>query len=384
VRLAVWHDPPPGGARRAFDELLVRLAQRHAIELFQVEHRPHVHRRGAPYWNDWQTLQDLRRLEAVEASAAARINAAGFDGVLTSVLRTAIAPALPRFLQTPSLYYCHEPPRRFYERWCRPDAAPLTAYERARRIWRLPAQAYLDRWARRADVAGVRAATSVATNSRYTAGRIQVVYDRTASVCYLGVDHTRFRPGDPAPPGRVLSVGSLEAHKGFDFLIRALGRVSRARRPSLTIVGRGGHPRMPSMLRRLAVSLDVKLDLRTEVSDDQLAEAYRSHALFVFAARYEPFGLVLLEAMASGLPVVAVDEGGVRESVRDGHNGVLVQRDPAAFGAAVEELLTAPGRRRALGAAGRESAVRDWDWDAAAFRVERLLEGCVRERYSVM
>src|SRR5262249_52965404 len=157
---------------------------------------------------------------------------------------------------------CHEPPRRFYEPWCRPEAGPLTAYERARRLWRLPAQRFLDNWNKRADIVNVRSATGVLTNSHYTARRVEAGYGRTARVCYLGVDHQRFRPPREVPPStRVLSVGSLEAHKGFDFLIRSLGRIGSKRRPTLTIIGRGGHPRMPAALRRLASSLLVDLEL---------------------------------------------------------------------------------------------------------------------------
>jgi glycosyltransferase involved in cell wall biosynthesis len=375
-RIAVWHDPPPGGARRAFDELLTRLAQRHTVEIFHSEFQAHRSRRGAPYWNDWQTLRDFQRLVVAERALASRIDAARFDVVMTSVLATAVAPALPRFLKAPSLYYCHEPPRRFYEPWCRPEAGPQTAYERARRLWRLPAQRYLDNWSKRADIDNVRSATGVLTNSYYTASRVRDVYGRTARVCYLGVDHQRFRPPREAPPAtRVLSVGSLEAHKGFDFLIRALSRVNPSRRPRLTIVGRGGHPRMPALLRRLASSLQVDLELCTELSDDQLAEAYRAHAVFVFGAHYEPFGLVVLEAMASGLPVVAVDEGGVRESVRHAQTGVLVPRDETAFAAALERLLAAPAERKAMGAAARDDAVAIWNWESAACRLENLIEG---------
>jgi glycosyltransferase involved in cell wall biosynthesis len=394
MRLAVWHDPPLGGARRAFDELLLRVARRHSVDIFQLtrpgesplrpayahalwpmEYQPHDQRRNAPYWNDWQTLLDLRRLEAVERTLAARIDSAGFDAVVTSVLGTAVAPALPRFLHVANAYFCHEPPRRFYEPKCRPDAAPLTAYERARRIWRLPAQTYLDARSKRSDVTSVRAASCVITNSSYTAQRVKQIYARHAHVCYLGVDHERFRPAHvAAPPTRVLSVGSLEPHKGFDFLIRAIGLVHERRRPALTIVGRGGHPRMPTVLQQLASRLQVNLEVRSNVAENERADVYRAHAVFVFAAHYEPFGLVVLEALASGLPVVAVGEGGPGESVRHGETGWLVRRDEAQFAAAVEELVSNPRQRVAMSEAARSDVVCNWDWDTSADRFENLLE----------
>src|SRR5262249_51552132 len=155
------------------------------------------------------------------------------------------------------------------------------------------------------------AAGLVLTNPRHTAANVQAIYGREAEVCYLGVDTERFFPAEtPVQPTRVMSVGMLEAHKGFDFVIRALGHIPGARRPALTVVGRGGHPRMPRVLRALAERSRVELVTSTNPSDDELADLHRSHALFVFAAHNEPFGLVILEALASGLPVVAVDEGG--------------------------------------------------------------------------
>jgi type III pantothenate kinase len=214
----------------------------------------------------------------------------------------------------------------------------------------------------------------VATNSRYTARRIRAVYGRSAQVCYLGVDANRFTPSVAPPATRVLSVGTLEPHKGFDFVIQALGTIRAAHRPSLTIVGRGGHSRMPAALRRLAARLQVDIELRQDVADHELVALYRSHALFVFGAHYEPFGLVVLEALASGLPVVAVNEGGVPEIVRHGETGYLVQRDAAQFGAAVERLLTADAERRAMARASRERALSDWSWDTATQRLELLLQ----------
>jgi glycosyltransferase involved in cell wall biosynthesis len=95
---------------------------------------------------------------------------------------------------------------------------------------------------------------------------------------------------------------------------------------------------------------------------DALADAYASADLFLFASRTDTFGQVLLEAQASGLPVVAVAEGGPCSIVEDGLTGLLRPADPLALADAVIALAADPAARRRLGAAGRRAALeRTWD-----------------------
>jgi glycosyltransferase involved in cell wall biosynthesis len=93
-----------------------------------------------------------------------------------------------------------------------------------------------------------------------------------------------------------------------------------------------------------------------------LADLYADADLFVFPSRTETCGLVVLEAMASGLPVIAANEGGVRENLRTGINGLaLPGGDAAAFAAAIEELAVDGQQRHAMGQAARAFALaRDW------------------------
>jgi glycosyltransferase involved in cell wall biosynthesis len=388
LRIAIWQDPPPGGALRSLVQLITRLAAEHDVELFAVEGspqadaasslpgsvrvnclpfraRPHVRR--ALYWNDWLSYRDAQDFQTLEREVARRFDAGNFDVGLVSMLRNGQAPAVLRFAHLPTAYFCQEPPRRFHERWARPGAAPLSLYERARRVWRWPTYALLDASVRRRDLEHVGHASAVFANSAYTRSRIKAVYGRDAEVCRLGVDAEWFRPADdPAGATAVLSVGALEAHKGFDFVIRALGRIPENRRPALTIAGVAGHPRMERQLLELASGLSVRATIETAVSDDRLRALYQTHGVFAFGAHQEPFGLVVLEAMAAGLPVVAVREGGVPEIVVDGVTGLLAPREEGAFAEALDSLLVDPKRRLAMGSAGRAEVLLTWTWEASA------------------
>jgi len=87
----------------------------------------------------------------------------------------------------------------------------------------------------------------------------------------------------------------------------------------------------------------------------------------------EPFGLVPLEAMACGTPIVAVREAGVRETVRDGETGLLCERDPEEYARAVLALLDDERWRAEMGRRSRKHAIENWSWDSAAVRVENHL-----------
>jgi glycosyltransferase involved in cell wall biosynthesis len=143
----------------------------------------------------------------------------------------------------------------------------------------------------------------------------------------------------------------------------------------LTIAGSGGHPRMPAYLQKIAMECGVQMELKIGVDDCELIRLYRSSAAFVFGARQEPFGLVALEAMACGLPVVAVAEGGVPEIVRDGETGYLAPRDERAFARSLETVLASEEHAGALGRAGRADVLDRWTWQQAGERLEQALEG---------
>jgi glycosyltransferase involved in cell wall biosynthesis len=91
----------------------------------------------------------------------------------------------------------------------------------------------------------------------------------------------------------------------------------------------------------------------------------------------EPFGFVPLESMACGTAVVGVNEAGVRESVRDGETGLLVERDEAAFAEAIARVGWDRGCREHLGRQGRAYVTREWTWDRSIQGIERHLVAAV-------
>jgi glycosyltransferase involved in cell wall biosynthesis len=129
-------------------------------------------------------------------------------------------------------------------------------------------------------------------------------------------------------------------------------------------------PEERQYLDSVAVHHNVELDILHNLDTRQLALEYNKAQICVYAPVMEPFGLVPLESMACGTPVVGVAEGGVRETVRHGETGLLTDRDPQQFADAISKLLTNPSLADRLGKQG-PGYVRDhWSWDSAVVRLE--------------
>ncbi len=315
---------------------------------------------------------NLRRLRQVARRIAAQIDAGAYDFVFAHHDRIVQSPYLLRFLRTPSAYYCAEPMREFYEPpIVRPYQRPRGAVEQMQRRWYALARWLRDRVVKSEDRKNVRRASLLLTNSHFTAESIYRAYGLRARVSYLGVDTERFKPLDLERGDFVLSVGAVSPLKGYDFLIEALAQLPARQHPRLLIVGNTASIGETTFLRQHAEARSVVLEFRVNVSDDELVRLYNQARAFVYSPVLEPFGFAPLEAMACGTPVVAVNEGGVRESVRDGETGYLVPRDPGAFAEALQRVLSDARLAQTLGQNGRAEVLRCWTWKQA---YDRLVE----------
>jgi glycosyltransferase involved in cell wall biosynthesis len=219
---------------------------------------------------------------------------------------------------------------------------------------------------------------------------------RRVAVVPCGVDLHLFRADGPAAPRsvathRLLVVSRLVERKGIGDAVAALAGI-----PGAELVVAGGPPaaeldrdpearRLTALAERAGVAGRVRLLGR--VGRDELPALYRSADLVVNVPWYEPFGIVPLEAMACGVPVVASAVGGLVDSVVDGVTGVHVPpRRPRLLAAAVGGLLADPERRAALGATGGRRARRRYGWDRIARGTMEvyagLLAGAVDDRFA--
>ena len=235
-------------------------------------------------------------------------------------------------------------------------------------------------------------ASPLVTISGANARRLQELGLPTPEIVLPAADPSRFTPSPATRPGPpvLLTVARLVSRKGIDTVLRALPPLLELT-PSLEywIVGIG--PARPA-LEKLAHDLQIVGAVRflsqegAPTSDSELPEIYRRASIFVLPAReefhtaesarsVEGFGIVYLEASASGLPVVGARSRGASEAVRNGETGLLVPPDdPAALTQALARLLGDDDLRQRLGRDGRRWVERDMNWDRVGRQFISIME----------
>lgn len=399
MKIGIYHNLPSGGGKRALFEMTRRLAERHEVDVYTLstaEHdfcdlRPHCQqhvvwpfqplplaRRPFGRLNQGIRSADLRRLETVQRQIAAQIDGGGYDVTFVHNCQFGQSPGLLKFLRTPSVYYCQEPPRLLYEPPIQRSYRRLSPAQRLGNLFD-PLPGLYRKTLRRMDRDNVRAASVVLANSHYSRETLFRTYGIFAHVGRLGVDSERFRPLSLAKQHRVISVGALTPYKGFDWVIQSLARIEAGQRPALTIVSNFTNPTEKAYLQDLANRGAVEVEFRAGVSDDELVESYNRALLTVYAPVMEPFGFVPLESMACGTPVVGVCEAGVRETIVHEATGLLVERYTARFASAIVSLLNDRDQRAVLGRQGRDFVATLWSWEQSVREIEDHLVGATHK-----
>ncbi|MEU4658528.1 glycogen synthase [Streptomyces sp. NPDC023723] len=220
-----------------------------------------------------------------------------------------------------------------------------------------------------------------------SADRVHVVHN--------GIDTRLYRPDaatdvldriglDRSRP-YVLFVGRITRQKGVPHLLRAVRDID----PAVQVVLCAGAPDTPEidrefrdLHRELSRARDGVHWIQRMLPRPEVVQLLTHAAVFACPSVYEPLGIVNLEAMACGTPVVASRTGGIPEVVADGETGVLVDVDDdfeAGLARALDSVIGDPDRARRMGAAGRERAVAEFGWDTVARRTVRLYEDVLKQ-----
>lgn len=391
MKIAVFHNLPSGGAKRALYGYVEYLTKNnHQVDVFvpstanenflplnkivsNVNVFPVLTTLGNSIYSAIKYIPpqikkvSLRDLEKTEQNIAEVINKGSYDIVFSEQDQFTMAPFLLKYLKKPHVYYCQQPLRN--------DAVSEVIFPRKKKnllgsLMSLGSNIVVKRGLN-IDKTNSYYSKYTLSNSYFSRESILRMYGINSHVSYLGVDPNMFRPIDiPAEPF-ILSVGTFTPEKGHGFLVESLALIDPEIRPKLLVVSNSSYPPWKTYLEKRASELGVEMEVLSLINDDELAILYNQAELVVYSPYLEPFGLVPLESMACGTPVVAVKEGGVRETVIHKKTGLLIDRDEELFSEAVTKMLSKDYKRYDMGKNAVKTVENYWTIDHAG---DRLIE----------
>ncbi len=344
MKLAVFFDLPDGGARYALYKILENLREGNSIDVYtfargvtltDFSQVANVHVYKLPWYTDrashwgrvWGDLYALFVLPWVERRIAGDIDSGGYDHIVVSHTRFFQAPWVSRYLRTPVTFWCQEPTRAFFEK----DLFPLSSLPPANRLY----ESLIRRAKRAVETKNAQYPRQIIANSAFSASQIKSAYGRKAIPILLGVDTEEFYKMQVTKKDEVLVVGADEPQKALHLAVDTVAKLSD-KRFALHIVG----PRSASYdsLLAYAKQAGVKVQVSQRVTPAKLRRLYNESRCTLATSVREPFGLSAVESMACGTPVVAVTEGGYRETVVHEVTGYLVPRDAGMLAAAIQNV----------------------------------------------
>ncbi len=388
AQLSTRYPPGPGGVERHVAELAPRLARRgHRVDVYTSE----LYREFP-----WQPLSpSVPREETTDFGAVHRLKVWTLPGELHYPFFRGLGAALRR--DRPDLLHAHTYGTHQVTvagRHRRRFGTPLVLTAHFHPIWSIEGgwirhrlRGFYDR-----RIAGpvVEAADVVIVQTREEA---RLLGSLGLPLRRVEILPPGYRPLPPPPdePGSfaaragvdgpfALFVGRLASNKGLLDLLDAFAIVAREHPAArLVIVGEDGGMRSAVESRIRSAGLERSVRLLGHLDDDRLlAAAYREAAVTVLPSEYEAFGLVLLESLAQGTPVIASRVGGIPEVVDDGRAGLLVPPGSVPeLSGAIRRLWEDPALGRRLGEYGRSTVVPRFTWEALADRLDAIYRGLV-------
>jgi glycosyltransferase involved in cell wall biosynthesis len=409
LKIAVWHNLPSGGGKRALYHHVKGLVERgHSLECWTLstadgsylplkdllvehvipyDHEPEknfLRKLGRTHSSYYEGVARMRAFDEACRRCAQEIESGEFDLLFANSSVLYYMPYVMRHVRLPKVLYLQEPYRPLYEAdpilpWV--DSVPenLTREDpfRSRVFIQGDLQLRALRLQARLEWLNAQACDVILVNSCYSRESILRAYGRDAKVCYLGVDTTRFRDLHRERERFIVGLGSFDKIKGIELTVKSVALLP-APRPRLIWVANSGSESYLKEMLELAETAGVDLQIEWMVTDEELVDILNRAAVLLYTPRLEPFGFAPLEANACATPVVAVAEGGLRETVKDGLNGFLVDREPREIAGALEKLLNDKALARQMGERAVAHVREHWSVEGSVDRLESHLISALR------
>lgn len=365
MRIAVFYELPEGGALKVINEMTRRLKKDHTVDLYTTSEtkkfkyssyytNTYVYYFKQKKWNgkDWKARLykdsvELLKLFLLHRKIAKEIRSRNYDILFVNGSKYIEAPFILNFKNKNKILYAHNTNYRFvYEPILNitKDLDPIRSlYERVNRFIR-----------KNLDLINIKSADKIITGSKFEKYIIKKTYGLMSDSIPYGVDSDFFT--------------DKKTNKRYDILFLGTTHVLE------------GYPTLLEVIEKLPKNIRVKKilgDIEWVTDVNELRNLYQSSKIVLCLGYNEPFGLTPLDAMSCGVPVIAVDEGGYKETVIDGVTGFLVPRDPEKIAEKIMLLLKNEKLLDRMGKKGREDMVSNWKWEKNVNKLNKLFNSMV-------
>ena len=408
MKIAVWHNLHSGGGSRALQYHIQGLISAgHEVEIWadapnsdgfmKLPDGVKLHQVPLRYTEKQPSLREkisslffkkdlnMISMEKHCQQCANEINQGGFDVLFANSCHYYGVPFIGQFIKIPKILYLGEPNRYLYEAmpeqiWEAPTSnlSKLTI-----RFW---VYMFSDTWRAnkfrvyvREERKNFQAFDKVFVNSYFSMESCKRAYGLPSEVCYLGVDNELFKPVNASViKPYIVGLGGFYAHKNPELAIIAVGNISE-NRPKLLWVGNMVDNEYWDEMVELARSLDVVLEVKKMVTDAQLVELLNGAICMLYSSNLEPFGFAPLEANACGTPVIAVAEGGVRETIIHGKNGFLSDSKPEQIAKYIQQLIDNKELKEEISKFAIENVQQNWTLAQCSARINAAIKSVVNK-----
>jgi glycosyltransferase involved in cell wall biosynthesis len=336
LKIAACYNLPAGGARGILRTIINGLREKgHQLDIYEEENFQikQIKQNIIKKINILFIPLNLWRYKIFSKNLAQTINKKDYHLVIVGNSIILQHPYILRYLKIPTFLISQEPLRIVYERNLIKEFIHKRYYYGIRRKV-LEITSFLSSFFKaESDYKNLRAADKLVVNSYFSKESFLAAYGILGKVIYPGVDTNIFKPNPKIKKEKIiLSIGTYNGLKGHDLAIRALAILPKEKQPLLKILGFGYNKLADKEIQYLKklrddLGLKEKVILENNVLEETIVYYYQKAYLTLIFYFLEPFGLVPIESMACGTPIIAVKEGGLRESIKDQETGLLIERD---------------------------------------------------------
>lgn len=367
MRIAVFHELPEGGALKVINEMSKRLKGEHIVDLYTTQEsnkfnyenyysNTYTYKFVTKKWNgrNWKARIykdsiELIKLFKLHYRISQDIREKNYDILFVNGSKFIEAPFILLFKNKNKLLFCHNTNYRFIYEPILDTTKDLDllrkSYEKTNKF----ARKYLD-------ILNIKSAKKIITGSKFEVEMIKKTYGLKSKSIPYGVDFNFFKPVNTKKEYDVLFIGSSHLLEGYPTLLEVEKLL----------------PKNVKIKKNLG-------DKKWVVDINELRKLYQNSKIVLSLGHNEPFGLTPLDAMSCEVGVIAVNEGGYKETIKDGVTGYLVPRDPKLISEKIMYLLNHERVLEKMGKNGRRHMIANYNWERNITELNKVFSQMIND-----